>query len=323
MKIAIQLLNTLKHGGGENVALNYAKILRDMNVSSVFVGKKYSHNYVRTISGVGSIEDCLSKKLVESADYIFVHTNYQLIQLIRFFFTIKYRRKRVIYVQHLKYSDLKFIALSFFINLICTDFIRITPITESLVNKCITVKKHFIVNFFLSKYLSKDYDAIRKDVRGKLGLGNEKTIVVFSGVFKEGKGLDDMLRLADKMKNSSELVFLILGDGPEKFKIDSYAGGNIVWTGFVDDVEKYLIASDIYFFPSKFKYEMLPMALVEAMNAGLNIIAYDTEINRFLLEGNVCASFEEASLRIFKRNFPNTLKKYDYPYANETFRNLL
>ena len=32
MKTAIHLLNTLKRGGGENVAFNYAKVLEDLDI---------------------------------------------------------------------------------------------------------------------------------------------------------------------------------------------------------------------------------------------------------------------------------------------------
>ena len=39
MKIALQLLNTLKPGGAENVALNYASALSEMGVSSCFIAK--------------------------------------------------------------------------------------------------------------------------------------------------------------------------------------------------------------------------------------------------------------------------------------------
>jgi hypothetical protein len=67
--------------------------------------------------------------------------------------------------------------------------------------------------------------------------------------------------------------------------IDEYRGNNIIAVGCVNDVERYLISSDIYLF-SSFLQEMLPMALVEAINADLSILAYDTIINRFLLSNS-------------------------------------
>ena len=53
-----------------------------------------------------------------------------------------------------------------------------------------------------------------------------------------------------EMRNDSSIEFLIIGDGPEVNLVKSYPYSNLHWIGRVNDVEQYLIASDIYLFSS-------------------------------------------------------------------------
>ena len=98
---------------------------------------------------------------------------------------------------------------------------------------------------------------------------------------------------------------------------------NLIWVGRVNDVEQYLIASDIYAFLSKFEGEMMPMALIEAINTNKKIIAYDTEINNFLLDNNTFSNIDQDVLQ--SSIIPNgeNLKHYDMEYANVKLNNLL
>ncbi|MHC1770860.1 MAG: glycosyltransferase [Flexilinea sp.] len=73
-----------------------------------------------------------------------------------------------------------------------------------------------------------------------------------------------------------DICLTIVGDGPEKaelmktterFHMESY----VIFTGDVEDVEKYLSESDIFILPSI--YEGLPLSILEAMASGLPVIA--------------------------------------------------
>lgn len=118
------------------------------------------------------------------------------------------------------------------------------------------------------------------------------------------------------------MKFLIAGEGEEQYLIDEYRGNNIIAVGCVNDVERYLISSDIYLF-SSFLQEMLPMALVEAINADLSILAYDTIINRFLLSNSTFESLDDMIKAVEERRVPRGFKHYDKAYALGQFRNIL
>lgn len=315
MKKALQLLNSFKHGGAENVALNYSIILRKLGILSVFCAKKNSKKYLdNLIENHFFYQESLSNHLINEVDYIFVHSNLNLLKLLRYKILGKLKGKKIFYVQHLHYSKKKFAILSQLINYICTDFIQITPITSELVSKYIRIKAHFIVNFYITKYEKESWGEIRSLIREEEGILCDQIVVTFSAVFKPMKNLKSFIELAYSMKNNSKYIFLLIGDGEQSNLIKEYIGGNIIWKGFVNDVEKYLIASDIYCFMSK--KEMMPMALIEAINTEKKIAAYKTELNDFILGNN---TFENITLdtliNIDSYIKEDKLIKYDQLYA--------
>ena len=323
MKIALQLLNTLKRGGAENVALNYASALSEMGVSSCFIAKSHSAEYEAMIRNQNhDIENRLTGDLIAGADYIFIHSNINLLRLIKYKIAAKLKGKKVIYLQHLFFCERKFFILSLLINWICTDFFLITPRTEQLVKKYIRIPVHTFINFYIQRYEKKDYSTIRQTVREELHIADDDLIIMFSAIFKPGMGLVDCLKMASLMSNEPNVKFLIAGEGEEQYLIDEYRGNNIIAVGCVNDVERYLISSDIYLF-SSFLQEMLPMALVEAINADLSILAYDTIINRFLLSNSTFESLDDMIKAVEERRVPRGFKHYDKAYALGQFRNIL
>ena len=76
---AIHLLGLLKVGGGQSVALNYAKILKKYNIDSIFYGTKYGNGKYEEFAGqyVDIVHD-IDKDFIKSMDYIFIHTTSSL-----------------------------------------------------------------------------------------------------------------------------------------------------------------------------------------------------------------------------------------------------
>lgn len=326
MKIALHLLKTLKHGGGETVALNYAKILNDLDVKSIFIGKKVSLEFTNMLTKYGNVQEQISKSDILKSDYIFVHTNMNLLNLIRYLPIVKKYKKRVFYIQHLNYSEIKFVILCKIINLVCTDFIQITPIISSSVKKYVKIKTSYLNNFYLNIANEKEWDEIREFKRKELNINLKDRVIMFSAVFKEGKGLRDMLDLIINTIESCEkkYVYIIVGDGPERYLLENFKyKDKVIWTGFVNKVEDYLIASDIYFFPSLFNLEMMPMALIEAINLDKKILSYKTEINDYLLNNVTCKNMEEVLQNLENDIYPNQIMKYNYQYAFDKFSDLL
>lgn len=310
----IHLINYFRQGGAENVAYNYIKVLKTLEVDSTIIGKPYSETYKSRFSELATIEYSLTKKMLEDANYIFIHSNQCLLRLLKYYRIIKKKNIRVIYIQHLNYNETKFRLLSTLINFLCTDFIQITPITSALVDKYIKIKRHFIVNFYISKYDKVQWPLIRNEIRNKYNMPQDSIVVSFSGIFKPGKNIGKFIELAKSMEYDSKYKFLVIGDGPEADIVKAYTGNNLIWVGRVNDVEQYLIASDIYVFMSL--YEMMPMALIEAINTNKHIIAYDTDVNNFLLDNQ---TFHDINEHTFYDSIVPTgedLKHYDERYAH-------
>ena len=321
MKKAIHLLNSLKHGGAENVALNYSVVLKKIEVSSCIIAGSESEDFERQIKKQ-KIDVChkLTVGRLIDSDYIFIHSNQKLLHILKYYRKLKSSKSKIIYIQHLNYSKNKFRLLAFIINFICTDFIQITPMTSFLVDKYIKIKKHLIINFYITKHNSTEHADIRAETRKSYGIAAMQTVYMFSGIFRKGKGVEDFLKIATHFKSDENRVFLIVGDGEESNLVRNYLHDNIRWTGFQNDVERFLIASDVYLFLSKF--EMLPMALMEAINTGKKILAYPLEINNYLLNNKTCASVNEMISCIETGEEPNGFKKYDEEYALSVLKKL-
>jgi glycosyltransferase involved in cell wall biosynthesis len=322
---AIHLLNSFKHGGGETVALNYSKIMKLLGIDSIFIGRSVSEEFSNMLLEYGDIQFNINKSVILKSDYIFVHTNKSLLKLIQYLPIIWRQKIRVLYIQHLNYSNFKFFILSKLINFICTDFIQITPITSNKIKNHIKINTVYLNNFYLSSFNETEWIKIKEKKRNILNINMNASVIMFSAVFKEGKGLKDMLYLISNIIEQQEkkYIFLIVGDGPERDLIQNFKyKDKLIWTGFVNDVEEHLIASDIYFFPSLFNLEMMPMALIEAINLDKKILAYRTDINNFLLNDCTCINIDEVIYNFKNNIYPSNLVKYDYNYALDNFKNI-
>lgn len=102
--------------------------------------------------------------------------------------------------------------------------------------------------------------------RRELGLPEDAWIAGFSGRLISSKGVDTLLQAA-----GPDTHVLVLGDGPERVRLESLAGPNVTFAGAVRDPERWLPACDAFVFPSR--TEALPNAVLEAMACGLPVAA--------------------------------------------------
>lgn len=90
------------------------------------------------------------------------------------------------------------------------------------------------------------------------------------------KDLPTLIETAEHFKNNDSVVFLIIGDGPERSNIEKLIEEKglkhkIILLGQLENAKKYLPTFDIFVLPSV--KEGFPWALVEAMAAKLPVIA--------------------------------------------------
>ncbi|RKY81578.1 glycosyltransferase family 1 protein, partial [candidate division KSB1 bacterium] len=113
----------------------------------------------------------------------------------------------------------------------------------------------------------------------RMDLGFKKNDVVFGTVarFTEQKGHRYLIEAAkDVISKESSVHFVLAGDGPLRNEIEEKISElgldkNFHLLGFRTDIDKLLHSFDVFLLPSL--YEGLPNAVLEAMAAGLPVIA--------------------------------------------------
>lgn len=113
------------------------------------------------------------------------------------------------------------------------------------------------------------------------GIGPEEFLITTVGRLDVQKGLVYLLRAAREVAaRRPEVRFLVVGEGPLRDRLlrerDALGlGERVRFLGFRRDVPRILVDSDLFVLPSL--WEGLPIALLEAMAAGLAVVATDVE----------------------------------------------
>ena len=122
------------------------------------------------------------------------------------------------------------------------------------------------------------FDGARTQMRNHLGLKEDGFIVAGMGRLVKGKGYEVLLKSLAELAPSDRPTLLLAGDGGERQKLEDLATGlgiaqQVKFLGFQSDVRPILWASDIFVHvPTTFP-EGTPNAILEAMAAGLPVIA--------------------------------------------------
>ena len=114
------------------------------------------------------------------------------------------------------------------------------------------------------------------DLRAELGLRPQQLLVGSLGRLNKAKGMDVLVE-AFRAFAPPDAVLAILGEGEELPNLRRLAGGDprIRLLGFRTDVNASLHAMDLFVSPSR--EEAFPLAILEAMRAGLPLIATATQ----------------------------------------------
>ena len=184
-----------------------------------------------------------------------------------------------------------YIFLERFLTLFTDKFINVSNSENSVCLKLGLFKKS------KSEVVYNGIKALFKDDSAKIkfDLSGKKVVTTISR-FDYAKNMSLAYEIAKNFKDNLSIVFLWLGDGDDRAKLESMAqkdGANIIFTGFADEVPAYLSATDIYLSTSR--WEGLPYALIEAQSLGIPIVATNVVGNNEVVEnGKSGFLFEDA-----------------------------
>lgn len=132
----------------------------------------------------------------------------------------------------------------------------------------------------------KNYNLIRHDKRAELGISDEECMLLSVGELNKNKNHIQILQALKECEDAS-LKYVLCGEGTQYEALKKYTeihklDSQVIFTGYCSDIDHMLAAADIFVFPSL--REGLSVALMEAMQAGLPVIAKKIRGNVDLIE---------------------------------------
>jgi glycosyltransferase involved in cell wall biosynthesis len=131
----------------------------------------------------------------------------------------------------------------------------------------------------------------RDDLLRELNLPADARLVCYVGRLAEQKRVDDLLWAAQLLRQADpRAYFLILGDGPERARLQQHArdvevSEHVRWLGHRDDAPSVLSSCDVFWLGSSF--EGMSNSLLEAMSCGRPVVVTDIPPNRELVNHGV------------------------------------
>jgi len=104
----------------------------------------------------------------------------------------------------------------------------------------------------------------------KVNIHSNKQVVGYVGRISKEKNVGILLDAFKKLDNQDDLQLLIVGDGPENQTKEFKELKNCTITGFVNKVQNYLKAMDVFVMPSL--TETTSLATLEAMSCGIPVV---------------------------------------------------
>lgn len=138
---------------------------------------------------------------------------------------------------------------------------------------------------------SQEKQYIRTKIRKRLGISEKATIYLSVGELSKRKNhrvvISAFTKLKQKQLLSEQSYYLIAGKGTKfsSLRRQIYRAGlqkQILLLGYRQDIRELLFAADVFLFPSL--QEGMPVALLEAAAAGLDLLAEDIRGNQEILQ---------------------------------------
>lgn len=205
---------------------------------------------------------------------------------------------------------------------------RVITIAEGVKNAFKTNELERFQNKFVTLYTGfnfktpESYNHNTNHIKEKLNLPTEGKVIGLVGSISPRKGHDMLVEAAPViLKSNPNVHFVFVGDvatGYHDFKNDiekkirnMNLNNNFHWTGFVNDVQNYLVMMDLLILPSR--SEGLPRTVIEGLSTGIPVIASDVGgVKEIIINNDMGA--------IFPKNDTEQMTKKIISYINDESR---
>ena len=127
------------------------------------------------------------------------------------------------------------------------------------------------------QYSDQEREELRRKIRQELNVGEETPLILSAATIEERKGIDMFVEVADKLKDEGSPAELVwLGEDPtgylesKKLDIRISESSNIKMLPFQNNLNDWIVASDVFFLPSTF--DPFPIVAVMAATVGTPLV---------------------------------------------------
>ena len=241
---------------------------------------KKPHQFCRKLYVISKIKKLLKRNCFDSV--VFENAGY-LIRVLKDKKIIKKYRGKLFYHLHNDIPDnvykdgVRHCKLLLISNYLSKKIIRLCG--EDIKKNCLILHNGFDYKHFSQKLP----EAEKHILREKLGISDDKKIIVFAGRIDPGKGISQLAECFSHL-GREDAVLLVIGshnfgmketsDFARKMSVRfSEMGESVKFTGYIpyDEIWKYYGIADVAVLPSMWE-EPMGLTIVEAMSAGLPVI---------------------------------------------------
>ena len=183
--------------------------------------------------------------------------------------------------------------------------------------------------------MSVDEDT-RRNLRSKYGIPLDRKVFIYGGNLGKPQGIEYMIKCLQSQEKNTNVFFLIVGDGTEFSKIETYVNedkpSNVKLMKRMpkDDYDRMVGACDIgmIFLDHRFTIPNFPSRLLSYMQAKIPVLAVtdpNTDVGKVIVDGGFgwwCESNDVKAFDHIVRNVCNVnavMKNWEYQYLKDNF----
>lgn len=177
----------------------------------------------------------------------------------------------------------------------------------------------------------------RQDIRNKYNIPLDKIVFVYGGNLGKPQGIDFMIECLKSQEKNESVYFLIVGDGTEFSKIESYVNSDkptnvkLMKRLPKEDYDKMVGACDVgmIFLDHRFTIPNFPSRLLAYMQAKIPVLAVtdpNTDIGKVITEGGFGWWCESNDVGAFTKNVEQIInranddvRKKEWSYLNDNY----